>query len=99
MPTKTLLSRAWAGNDDGFGLAYGDGRRVHIHKGAMTMAQMFELVDSLGDLTKNPVIMHCRLATAGKIDAGNCHPLLRQAAEKVPPAGHFERARRRYARL
>lgn len=74
MPTDETLLLAWKSNTDGFGLAYGDGRQVQIRKGAMTPEEMLALIASCPDLTDLPVILHLRLATAGKVDPGNCHP-------------------------
>ncbi len=73
-PPVDTLATAWKNNPDGFGLAWSDGRRVHIRKGAMTLEQALELIATVPEPQQHDVVMHFRLATAGRIDAGNTHP-------------------------
>jgi hypothetical protein len=75
LPNEDILSQCMHNNDDGFGLAWADGRSVHIRKGAMTLEQVFELIARLPrDIKDKHMIMHFRLGTQGAVMAGNCHP-------------------------
>ena len=76
LPIESRLRTAWMNNSDGFGLAYWEEGMplVQINKGAMTLRDMLDLVDQVPNAKNKKVIMHFRMATDGRIDAGNCHP-------------------------
>lgn len=66
-------------NGDGGGLAYCDKvtGEVVIKKGFMNVEDMvkgYQEVLDAGHAEKNPVILHVRAATLGRVNADNCHP-------------------------
>lgn len=72
------LRAMFATNPDGAGLAFINGTgKVEIRKGFMTadtFVKAYQDVVDGGFAAKNPVMVHVRAATLGKVDEGNCHP-------------------------
>jgi len=79
-PKGKQLKRWFDEHDDGFGLMFQDKDKVHIMKGAMTLSDMFKLINKVRDYIKPTkldnihIIMHFRQATGGKVCPENCHP-------------------------
>lgn len=67
-----LASNCFTNNPDGAGFMYSDGTKVYIKKGYMKFSQFW------ADFSKIPknvnVVCHFRIATHGKVNAGNTHP-------------------------
>lgn len=77
MPSKSILQNCFNRNSDGAGLMYVNKGKVVIKKGFMNFNDFYEYVDKLDhtyNLKEKAVVMHFRISTGGKIDAGNCHP-------------------------
>lgn len=74
MPKKEILENCFYNNEDGAGFAYADGRKLFLSKGHMTFDKFYEALESRGDLTKYPVMLHFRIATHGTVRAENTHP-------------------------
>lgn len=76
IPPYIRLRQAFLNNPDGFGLAYWQEgmTRVHIHKGAMTLAEAYVLLRAIPRPQDKVIVMHFRHATMGTISQGNTHP-------------------------
>jgi hypothetical protein len=75
MFSEELLRSCWSQNPDGAGYMYPHNDRVHIIKGMMTLPDLLASLQANEDtLEDKPVVIHFRKATAGRKDAGNCHP-------------------------
>jgi len=70
---KKVLKRCFENNDDGAGFVYNSGGINIIRKGFFDFNTFYN-VYSHQVKKENPAIIHFRIATAGKVDAGNCHP-------------------------
>jgi predicted glutamine amidotransferase len=75
IPTEWLVN-SFLGNDDGAGFAYIKDGKVEIAKGYMTMKSFLPAYEELHNAygKDNPMLIHCRIATAGRVGADNCHP-------------------------
>jgi len=70
--SQDLLEDFYSFNPDGFGLMYGDGKKIHVTKSLGTVEETIKLYE---DLAKGrDCIIHYRMKTHGKIDMINCHP-------------------------
>lgn len=74
LPSSTTISKAFAANNDGFGLAYSDGNSVRIRKGAMSLKKVRRLLSNVLDPVSKDMILHFRVATHGSVCPENCHP-------------------------
>ena len=77
MPDTETLRRCFNFNSDGAGFMYADGKIVQIRKGFMTFAEFVEALDAEvpeNERTETAIVMHFRIATHGKVQAGCCHP-------------------------
>lgn len=70
------LVNSFLGNDDGAGFAYIKDGKVQIEKGFMEMRPFITAYDRLYNEhgKDNPMLIHCRIATAGRVGKDNCHP-------------------------
>lgn len=72
---RDLLHTCFQNNPDGCGIAYGDGKTVHVVKGLMTEESLDLALDIFEkDLEKNVSVFHFRQATAGKVIPELTHP-------------------------
>lgn len=66
------MDNCFTRNKDGAGVMWNDGHTVHIRKGFMEKEKFIEFLKTL------PVdcdrVIHCRIATAGKVSPECCHP-------------------------
>lgn len=69
-----LLADFYSHNSDGFGLMYGDGNKIHIHKTLGSLEEITQLYQTVG--IGRECIMHFRMQTHGDIDINNCHPYM-----------------------
>lgn len=60
-------------NKDGAGIAYVDDNELKVTKGIFNEEEFVSIVEALED---KAMIIHCRVATHGTINAENCHPFL-----------------------
>jgi len=67
------IESCWKLNDDGAGIAWAEGGKVHIKKGFMQLKD-FKTFWSSKDWTNIPAILHFRIATHGAVNKENCHP-------------------------
>ncbi|MCI1244479.1 MAG: hypothetical protein LKG11_00765 [Bacilli bacterium] len=74
MPSGKVLSDCYSHNHDGAGYMLPKGGMVSIRKGFMKYADFKAAIDSEGDLTEVPVVMHFRITTQGGVQRGLCHP-------------------------
>ena len=70
--TKETLKNCFDNNSDGAGFMYSNGTEVVIQKGFMTFEPFFEAWSHIPE--KYERVAHFRIATAGKISEGICHP-------------------------
>lgn len=70
------LRSSFTSNPDGAGFAYIKEGKVLISKGFMDMFSFMAEYDRLHTLfgQDNAMLLHCRIATAGKVNKHNCHP-------------------------
>ena len=73
--SETLMRRAFAGNDDGFGLMYvcGDKNCKKVHH-AKTVAGIDQILKMYKPVQHRELAMHFRFATHGTISQANAHP-------------------------
>ena len=77
LPTKDILNRCYIQNPDGAGFAYSYNGCVHIHKGFFNFEKFYDALtecDQAYNLKEQGVLLHFRIKTHGKLNAGNCHP-------------------------
>lgn len=74
MPSEEILETMFRHNPDGAGFMYAKDGHVYIRKGFMTYRAFKRAIDKLGNIRNIPLVMHFRIATSGRIDAGTCHP-------------------------
>lgn len=69
---KEVLENCFSNNKDGAGFMYQKKDEVFIQKGFMTFAKFWEAWETTpSDVDR---VAHFRIATAGKVSAGCCHP-------------------------
>lgn len=75
IPNDRLVN-SFLNNEDGAGFAYIKDGKVEVAKGFMTMKSFLpayaDLYEKYGK--DNPMLIHCRIATAGTVTPDNCHP-------------------------
>lgn len=74
MPPHATLEQCWKGNPHGGGYMYAKENKVHIRKGFMSEAEMWNDIERQGNLTDYPVVLHYRHATHGSVSPANTHP-------------------------
>jgi len=75
LPTTTEMEQCFKWNNDGAGIAFINQREmVTIHKGFMTFKKFMEAYESHEFAEEHAFLLHFRIGTQGKKDAGNCHP-------------------------
>jgi len=76
MPPDNYILNAYNNNPDGFGIAWREQgmSKVAIQKGIMSIAGVYDLLDSIKNPVSKTIVMHFRLATEGKVSPENCHP-------------------------
>ena len=71
--SKKTLKNCFDNNSDGAGYVYHNGKENVINKGFFTFKSFYNSYKT--EVKKEyPAIIHFRIATAGKVDGGNCHP-------------------------
>ena len=70
------LYNSFQSNPDGAGIAYVEDGQVRISKGHMKYVDLQAAYNVLYDKygVDNPMLVHCRIATAGSVSKLNCHP-------------------------
>lgn len=70
------LVNSFTGNPDGAGFAYVHEGEVVIAKGYFKLSSFINAYNTIHDAygKDGAVLAHCRIATAGAVDADNCHP-------------------------
>lgn len=77
MPSLNTVRNMWYSNPDGAGIMYTKDGVVNIHKGFMHLGDLEDRLDLLNkeiDTTKEAVVLHFRIGTAGGNTAANTHP-------------------------
>lgn len=70
--TDEMLADFYSHNPDGFGVMYGDGKKIHVTK---SLGSAKEIADLYRDIAEGrECIIHYRMKTHGNIDTANCHP-------------------------
>lgn len=69
------LKRGFEKNDDGAGLAYIKNRRVIIDKGYFKFESFKNAYERIVRSIEGPLMIHFRMATSGKMDHANSHPM------------------------
>ena len=74
LPSKKTLHNCYENNSDGCGFAIKRNNKILYRKGTMTFDNFWNILQSY-KLTKNDeILLHFRIATAGKINNFNCQP-------------------------
>ncbi|MFH1001923.1 MAG: hypothetical protein V1759_01575 [bacterium] len=73
LPDKDILKNCFDSNKDGCGFTYTKEGLNYLYKGFFDFKSFY---DQITEKVKKeyPCIIHFRIATAGKVDEGNCHP-------------------------
>lgn len=71
-PTEEVLKRCLSTHKDGFGAMWRVDDKIAIQKGLYNLKEVVKLVNRLPVDTE--AAFHFRMATHGKVSAGNCHP-------------------------
>lgn len=76
IPSKATIRKCWQRNPDGAGYMYQHNDKVVVSKGYMNLADLEIALDELERLgiANTTLIIHFRLATAGKVNKSNTHP-------------------------
>ena len=74
MPDKDILKICFDNNSDGAGFAFYRNGLIHIKKGFFTFNGFMEAIDKANIKSEEPMLIHFRVATHGKINIDNCHP-------------------------
>lgn len=70
--TDEMLRDFYSHNPDGFGVMYGDGKKIHVTK---SLGSVDEVMSLYRDICEGrDCIIHYRMKTHGNIDTANCHP-------------------------
>lgn len=70
--TDDQLADFYQHNPDGFGVMYGDGKIIHVHKTLGNLEEVKALYNSVA--VGRECMIHFRMQTHGDIDINNCHP-------------------------
>jgi hypothetical protein len=74
IPEK-ILEAAFRANSDGAGLAYCENGKVVTSKGHMKVDDFIQAYNTAREgRDTTPFLLHCRIATTGKVMPDNCHP-------------------------
>lgn len=73
-PSKTKIKTMFRNNPNGAGFMYSDGKRVHIHKGFMTLSEFNTALNRVKQHTEWPFVLHFRITTNGGTSKGLTHP-------------------------
>lgn len=73
---KNALYNMFRNNPDGAGIGYVDkhNNKLAIIKGIFTPKELYEKYKYAKENASSYIIIHCRLATHGQVDAEMCHP-------------------------
>jgi len=77
LPDIQTLETCYNNNSDGAGFMYQHDKRVHVQKGFMTFNSLISALNELQqkiNIIDTNLTIHFRLASHGRITAGNCHP-------------------------
>lgn len=81
MPSDVDMADWFSYHDDGFGLAFQHKNKVQILKGAMTMKEMFgilermyQMIGSVEAINQTNIMFHFRQTSGGAVIPANCHP-------------------------
>lgn len=74
--SKNTLHNMFRNNPDGAGIGYVDknNNKLTIIKGIFTSKELYEKYKYAKENTNSYIIIHCRLATHGQVNAEMCHP-------------------------
>ena len=75
--TKKILENCFENNSDGAGFMYPLQGQVQYQKGFMTFPEFWDAWSETRDklsLNRHLVVFHFRIATAGEVSPGQCHP-------------------------
>lgn len=77
MIEDNIIKTMFTNNPDGAGYMYNLRGQVHIRKGFMSANSLLESLKKLEgevELKNISLVIHCRIATSGKVNPGNTHP-------------------------
>ena len=74
--TKQALYNMFENNPDGAGIGFVDKHtnKLAIHAGIFSPKELWNIYKLIKSNTNNDIIIHCRLATHGKVNIEMCHP-------------------------
>ena len=74
MPTLSEIRSMWERNPDGAGFMYARDGQIHIEKGFMKLDDLIAALNLAGITSRDPLVLHFRIATQGGIRPEMCHP-------------------------
>lgn len=74
LPSKKVLKSCFNSNPDGAGIMYCQDNAVNIRKGFMSFKSFWQYHQDRKFDKDTAIVYHFRIATAGGINPGNCHP-------------------------
>jgi predicted glutamine amidotransferase len=72
--TDKQLSNCFDNNKHGAGLAYTINNELYVVKGIFNKKEFIDSVREAEQVADGAMLIHCRIATSGLVDADNCHP-------------------------
>jgi hypothetical protein len=70
--SDAVLRDFYSHNPDGFGIMFGDGKKIHVTKSLGSVDETIALYRDIAE--GRECILHYRMKTHGNIDTANCHP-------------------------
>lgn len=73
---KHVVYNSWDANQDGAGLAWADGVKIHVEKEMSSKKRFYKMYLAAREKTTLPIMLHFRIGTSGLKDLTNCHPFV-----------------------
>lgn len=74
LPDENILKICFKNNPHGAGFAIFRNNQIYIHKGFFTFNGFMKEINNVSPTLEEPMLIHFRVATHGKINIENCHP-------------------------
>jgi len=74
LPSENILKICFKNNPHGAGFALFRNNQIYIHKGFFTFEGFLKELKNVEPTKEEPMLIHFRVATHGKINIENCHP-------------------------
>lgn len=74
LPSEDILRICFKNNPHGVGFALFRNNQIYLYKGFFTFAGFMKELKNIEPTKEEPMLIHFRVATHGKINIENCHP-------------------------